>query len=80
MARLVRFRGKGPIPVGDPPVAVCACGLSKTFPFCSGAHIKIQDEDDDETYVYDRRGRRVGKVFKIKMEEDLDVEDIYSPI
>ncbi len=81
MARLVRFHGKGPVMVGNPPVAICSCGLSKTFPYCSGAHIHVQDEDEDSIYVYDRSGISRVEVSGLRTKEgdEVDPGEVYSP-
>ncbi len=80
MARLVRFKGKGPILIGNPPIAICNCGLSKTFPYCSGAHIKTVLEEDDETVIYDKRGNLIGiiKSIKLKTGEEIKPDTIYT--
>ena len=47
MARLVKLDATGPIRI-DPqekPVFICACGLTKNFPFCDGTHKKCKDEE-----------------------------------
>ena len=40
MARIIRHVATAPIKIEptDKPVFVCACGLTKNFPFCDGAH------------------------------------------
>lgn len=77
MARLVLFRGKGPVPakmVDGSTMWFCSCGMSRTFPFCSGAHIHVQDEEDDAVYVYDGSGRRIRRVAKIVLEDGSEVD------
>lgn len=66
MPRLVRHDAMGPVKI-DPahwprdaagnlkPVWVCACGLSKTFPICDGAHKTIGREDQDCPRTHDPR-------------------------
>ena len=81
MTRLVRFKAKQPVRLGNPPVSICACGLSKTYPLCSGAHILVQDEDDDKIYVYNNKGERLGEVLSVVLKEGgkADIDDVYSP-
>lgn len=63
MARLVRHEATGPIkidpatlplgPDGKPKkIAVCACGMSKTFPTCDGTHKQLSEEPE-KLYCYD---------------------------
>jgi len=35
------------------PIFVCACGLSKNFPLCDGAHKACAAEDPNLVYRYD---------------------------
>jgi len=55
MARLVRLEATGPIRVepSDKPIFVCACGLSRKFPFCDGTHKACRDEPAGSTCRYD---------------------------
>ena len=55
MARLVKFEATGPIKIEpqDKPVFVCACGISRKFPFCDGNHKSCKGEDPEATYRYD---------------------------
>ncbi len=60
MARLVKHEQNLPyeIPEGtELPVYICACGLSKTKPFCDGSHRRTKDENAGEIYVYDENSR-----------------------
>jgi CDGSH-type Zn-finger protein len=60
MARLVKHTATGPVKVdpSDKPVFVCACGLSKRFPFCDGTHKACKDEPEGQTFQYDEQGQR----------------------
>jgi CDGSH-type Zn-finger protein len=60
MARLVKFNATGPVKVepSDKPIFVCACGLSRKFPFCDGTHKTCRDEAEGKTFVYDENLQR----------------------
>lgn len=34
-------------------LSICACGISKTFPLCDGAHKRCRTEEPDHVYTYD---------------------------
>lgn len=55
MARIVRHVATGPVKVdpSDKPVFVCACGLTRNFPFCDGSHKPSRNEEAGKLYVYD---------------------------
>lgn len=64
MARLIRVEASGPIKIEPEqfprdeagnlkPMWICACGLSKTLPFCDGAHKACRTSEQAGTlYVY----------------------------
>lgn len=81
MARLVLFRGTGPVQVGDPPTTICGCGLSKSWPYCTGAHINTASEEENKIYLYDEKGRERWQVTHITTEKGtLPGNQAYSPI
>ncbi|HYE03868.1 MAG TPA: CDGSH iron-sulfur domain-containing protein [Phycisphaerales bacterium] len=65
MARLVRREPTGPIKIDpatlDPskPIFICACGLSRAFPFCDGTHKICRNEEPGTLYEYDPRTAEV---------------------
>jgi len=68
MARLVLVEGMGPLRFrleDGSTISICTCGLSKTFPLCSGKHVMIQDEDPKSIYIYDDDYNRFGVVDRI---------------
>ena len=55
MARIIKLDATGPIRI-DPqekPVFICACGLTRNFPFCDGTHKACKDEEPGAVYRYD---------------------------
>lgn len=59
MARLVKHDRNQPYKIEEaqPPIWICACGLSKNKPFCDGSHKKTRDEEAGAVYLYDDQGR-----------------------
>ncbi len=55
MARMIRVTGTGPIKIEpqEKAVFVCACGLTKKFPFCDGTHKFCKEEEPEALYRYD---------------------------
>jgi CDGSH-type Zn-finger protein len=66
MPRLVRLTHTGPIKVepSDKPIWVCACGLSRNFPFCDGTHKACRESEADSgaLYVYDTDRRAIVEI------------------
>jgi len=65
MARIVKLEATGPVKVepSDKPVFVCACGLSKKFPFCDGSHKPTRAEEPGCVYRYSgETNERVEKI------------------
>ncbi len=80
MARLVLFKSKGPVLVGDPPVAICGCGLSKKWPYCTGAHIHVAGEEEGAVYAYNGSGvDRVRVQWLETVKGRIRGDEVYSP-
>ena len=47
-ARIVRFVATAPVKVepSDKPLFICACGLTRNFPFCDGSHKAARSESE----------------------------------
>jgi|GEM_PF-283038 CDGSH-type Zn-finger protein len=69
MARLIVHTAKRPYqyktPKGD-VIWICMCGLSDTYPICSGRHKSTTDEEDSKVYIYDENRQRVSEVNSIQ--------------
>jgi CDGSH-type Zn-finger protein len=60
MARLIRHTATGPIkidpkdfPPDNKPIWICACGLTRTPPYCDKSHKQCVAEQPGTLYVYD---------------------------
>lgn len=59
MPRIVEIKDQSPLLVRPEDtvhgvVAVCRCGLSSNWPYCTGAHKATRGEEPDKLYHYDR--------------------------
>jgi CDGSH-type Zn-finger protein len=65
MARIVIHTAKRPyrhVTERGEEVWICTCGLSDTYPICSGKHRLVAREDDSALHVYDQNGNAIGTV------------------
>ncbi|WP_069807158.1 CDGSH iron-sulfur domain-containing protein [Vulcanisaeta thermophila] len=63
--RVVLHTRKGPYEYKTPSgesVWICMCGLSDTYPICSGKHRLVADEKENEVYLYTQDGKRIGVI------------------
>lgn len=60
MARIILLDAQSSVQmkINDQVVKLCACGLSKTFPICDGAHKITRDEEMGKLYEYLPDGTR----------------------
>ena len=65
MARIVIHTAKRPhrhVTEKGEEVWICMCGLSDTYPICSGKHRLVAREGDDSLHLYDQNGNAIGTV------------------
>ncbi len=65
MARIVIHTAKRPyrhVTEKGEEVWICMCGLSDTYPICSGKHRLVAREGDDSLHLYDQKGNAIGTV------------------
>ena len=65
MARIVIHTAKRPhrhVTDKGEEVWICMCGLSDTYPICSGKHRLVAREKDDEIHLYDQHGNQIAVV------------------
>jgi len=63
--RVILHTAKGPYEyktLSGESVWICMCGLSDTYPICSGKHKLVRDEDERSVYIYDQTGNRLGTI------------------
>lgn len=65
MPRIVRLDHTRPykitpdqFPKDGKSIWICACGLTKTWPFCDKTHVACDSEEAGKTYVYNPDGTR----------------------
>jgi CDGSH-type Zn-finger protein len=77
MTRLIKHSADKPFihmtPTGD-KVAICMCGLSKTYPFCDASHGKTKDESG-QLCCYDKEGNRLSSE-EWSYQEDKEITNV----
>lgn len=65
MARIIRLTNDRPFriapedfPKDGKSIWICACGLTKTWPYCDKSHGACDTEQEGKTYVYEADGTR----------------------
>ncbi len=65
MARIVIHTAKRPyrhVTEKGEEVWICMCGLSDTYPICSGKHRLVARETDGPIHIYDQNGNAIGTI------------------
>ncbi|MCS7094710.1 MAG: hypothetical protein NZ988_02730 [Thaumarchaeota archaeon] len=71
MARLIVHTAKRPyrhVTEKGEEVWICMCGLSETYPICSGKHRVVARESDQEVLMYDQECKPIGQAAGIQPE------------
>lgn len=75
LARIIVFKDKQPKTIKGPGgeiINVCMCGLTDLYPFCTGKHIHISEEDK-ELYAYDKDANPLGKISIKNIDNDQEL-------